>query len=147
MLLTPRSPLPSLSLSLAVALAPARLSLASALSLQLGDPIEPFATPVPTGHILSVPLYAWYKGGEEGEMAYAYAVAGTFYAIASYEGGLVAAAARNFIASMAVVSLYFHAKLRDKASAKTDNGASGSSKAAGGGGGSASSSGSAKKRK
>lgn len=80
----------------------------------LGELDQFFTTPVPTGHIMSVPLYAWYKGGDDGEMTAVFGVAGAFYAMASLEGGLVAAAALNFIASVAMVSLYLYGRMRDK---------------------------------
>ena len=92
-----------------------------------------FSSPVPMGHIISVPVFAWYKGGENGEMTAIFAVTGAFYAIAAIEGGVVAAAMLNFIASVAMVSLYFHAKLKDKVVSVKDGAVAGGLRKSGGG--------------
>ena len=74
--------------------------------------------PISFGHVWSVPIYAWYAGGDDGEMRSIAAVAGSAYAIAGHNGGALAAAIANAVARIGVCSLYFHALLREK---KTDS--------------------------
>ena len=81
----------------------------------LGAAQDAIPFPVPTGHIMSVWTYGWYRGGDDGEMSAFAVIAGIVYASASYFGGAAAAVLANFVANVGFVSLYFHALQRAKA--------------------------------
>lgn len=98
--------------------------------------------PISWGYVWSVPIYAWYAGGDDGEMRSVAAVAGTLYAIAGQNGGALAAGIANAVARIGVCSLYFHALLREKKTAKQAAASSGGEKKSGG----AASTGSSKKK-
>ena len=63
---------------------------------------------VPTGIIVSVVVYAWFRGGDNGDDCGIAALLGAANAFAAWAGGLVAGIATNFLLDFAIKSLYFH---------------------------------------
>lgn len=74
------------------------------------DQYMPFA--VPTGHIISVLAYAWYKGPDDGGADPIHGLASVGYAIAAMEAGVLASTILNFVTNLAMASMYFHARMR-----------------------------------